>query len=888
MVILFSLITLAWGAEAIIKDADVSFATSLSRPSIRTVTRPPIVYFNFADVNFRTGLARPSIPTCSRPPIVKIQYADVNFRVGLTSPSIPTIDRRPPRVRIDFADVNFRTNLIEPGSVPTECPLEIGGFYFARYPFLDSTDSLNVILLLKPKEKLHDISIITYVDSPENEVPGRYEEAVLQAHGVVHKSLDQDKDGDIDELSSKKEVLIARIPINNIWENHVIGISKIKVGDKEYPGPGELTHVSVYYAELTRPYRVRVDGYSFHNPGGYSFYQFLSDFTEFIELPPLGLAFSEYSRIKGWKGRCLGIAMTSNLYFEHPSLKPVDKPTYKMEKTDPGVLAEINRYFIVTNMKIQSEKKEKFIYSDMEKFIGDTKNILRSGKPFVLLLKEEGSPGGHAVSAYKLVEDIDHRKDLLIVYDSNLEGENPYAEIELEKNSFIYSFKGFYDQPGIFIQEPLKMPKVLRIYRKFKHCIISSLYALGKQLIAHASPVRMLVIDPETGRRTGFVEGEEFVNEIEGAEVVKVPNGEADTAFVFYVPLGPKYTVKFFGKGEGKMFASVLSPVSEDRAKDVSFEEVEVKEGMVAVMEEVDVVGGPPPELKIDEDGDGQVDSVMKPTSVEEVEVLVGDFNGDGRVDFDDFFSFVAHFGTSSGEEGFEEEFDLTGDGKIDFDDFFAFVSNFGRTSPAKTVPKEVRPVVYAKVEEKAGDVEVELSSQGFGFGVEVEYDPEGYEFLGAEVSGEVPVLAKDEVGRLYFGCVSDGARLRFRLRDGLGGRLRVVRAVVYDGVRTMSAEVLGEEIIPKFALGMCRPNPFNPRVLIEYSVGEGARVRLGVYDALGRLVRVLVDGYQEVGRHRVVWDGRDGDGRKVAGGVYLVRMEAGSFRAVRKVVLVK
>ena len=129
---------------------------------------------------------------------------------------------------------------------------------------------------------------------------------------------------------------------------------------------------------------------------------------------------------------------------------------------------------------------------------------------------------------------------------------------------------------------------------------------------------------------------------------------------------------------------------------------------------------------------------------------------------------------------------------------------------------------------------------------------------------------------------------MRFGRRDGLGGRLRVVRAVVYDGMRTISAKVLGEEIAPKFALGMCRPNPFNPRVLIEYSVGEGARVRLGVYDALGRLVRVLDDGYQEIGRHRVVWDGRDGDGRKVAGGVYLVRMEAGSFRAVRKVVLVK
>ena len=752
-----------------------------------------------------------------------------------------------------------------------KCPLEVVRYRFMGYPFDDETDSLSVILLLRPEGELRDVQVRVYVDSPENEVASSYGE------------LDKDGDGDIDELSSAKEVLVAKIPVDRVWENHVLGVSRIVVGGTEYTGPGKLTRVSVYYAKVgSRPYRVRVDGYSFHNPSRYTFRQFVEDFSEVVEH---GMFFAMYSFISGWSGRCMGMSVTSNLYFEDPSLKPVDKPTFEMTKDDPGVLAEIDRYHVIMNMRYMADKEE-YLYTDMGDFVRRAEDILCEGRPFVLLLKERGESGGHAVSAYKLVEDLEGGKAFLGIYDSNYEGAKwRYAVVDLKEGSFGYDF---YNLPGIFLQEVLKAPKVLSIYRRAKRNLIASLFKAGKELIGHASPVRMLVVDPETGRRTGFVDGEEFVNEIEGAEVVEIPNGEADTAYAFYMPLGPKYTVKFFGRDEGKMFASVLSPVSEDRAKSVAFEEVPVKEGMVAVMEEVDVVEGPPPELEVDEDGDGQVDSVMKPTSVEEVEVLVGDFNGDGMVDFDDFFSFVAHFGTSSGEEGFEEEFDLTGDGKIDFDDFFAFVSNFGRTSPAKAVPKEVRPVVYAKVEEKAGDVEVELSSQGFGFGVEVEYDPEGYEFLGAEVSGEVPVLAKDEVGRLYFGCVSDGARLRFRMRDGLGGRLRVVRAVVYDGVRTMSAEVLGEEIIPKFALGMCRPNPFNPRVLIEYSVGEGARVRLGVYDALGRLVRVLVDGYQEVGRHRVVWDGRDGDGRKVAGGVYLVRMEAGSFRAVRKVVLVK
>ena len=53
---------------------------------------------------------------------------------------------------------------------------------------------------------------------------------------------------------------------------------------------------------------------------------------------------------------------------------------------------------------------------------------------------------------------------------------------------------------------------------------------------------------------------------------------------------------------------------------------------------------------------------------------LPGDFNGDGAVDFRDFFLFVDAFGTT------DPDFDLDDSGRVDFDDFFLFVDNFGRT----------------------------------------------------------------------------------------------------------------------------------------------------------------------------------------------------------------
>ena len=57
------------------------------------------------------------------------------------------------------------------------------------------------------------------------------------------------------------------------------------------------------------------------------------------------------------------------------------------------------------------------------------------------------------------------------------------------------------------------------------------------------------------------------------------------------------------------------------------------------------------------------------------------DFDGDGTVGFNDFLEFVAQFGLSQGDEGYEARFDLDGDGMIGFNDFLIFVNDFGKKS---------------------------------------------------------------------------------------------------------------------------------------------------------------------------------------------------------------
>ncbi len=56
---------------------------------------------------------------------------------------------------------------------------------------------------------------------------------------------------------------------------------------------------------------------------------------------------------------------------------------------------------------------------------------------------------------------------------------------------------------------------------------------------------------------------------------------------------------------------------------------------------------------------------------------LIGDFNGDGVVNLSDHTLFVAAFGLSEGDDGFNAEMDMNGDGTINTADFLIFVSHF-------------------------------------------------------------------------------------------------------------------------------------------------------------------------------------------------------------------
>jgi hypothetical protein len=86
-----------------------------------------------------------------------------------------------------------------------------------------------------------------------------------------------------------------------------------------------------------------------------------------------------------------------------------------------------------------------------------------------------------------------------------------------------------------------------------------------------------------------------------------------------------------------------------------------------------------------------------------------------------------------------------------------------------------------------------------------------------------------------------------------------------------------------QFGLGQNYPNPFNPVTTIAFVLPEATRVRLSVFDILGREVSVLEDERMGAGVHEVKFDGS-----KYASGVYLYRIHAGEFTATKRLLLVR
>ncbi|MFN0152491.1 MAG: DUF4331 family protein [bacterium] len=108
--------------------------------------------------------------------------------------------------------------------------------------------------------------------------------------------------------------------------------------------------------------------------------------------------------------------------------------------------------------------------------------------------------------------------------------------------------------------------------------------------------------------------------------------------------------------------------------------------------------------------------------------------------------------------------------------------------------------------------------------------------------------------------------------------------------LKTSSADAPSEAAVgtARFELGLSRPNPTSAATQIAFNLAKESAVSLRVFDVSGREVKQVVDARLPAGSHSARWDGTDAEGRTVASGVYVYRLETPGERAERKLTVMK
>lgn len=90
------------------------------------------------------------------------------------------------------------------------------------------------------------------------------------------------------------------------------------------------------------------------------------------------------------------------------------------------------------------------------------------------------------------------------------------------------------------------------------------------------------------------------------------------------------------------------------------------------------------------------------------------------------------------------------------------------------------------------------------------------------------------------------------------------------------------------FAARVTGANPFRQSTAVQFDLPASERVTVTMFSVDGRMVRRLIDGHREAGRHTAFWDGTASDGRAVQPGMYFSLVQAGPATTTLRIVRVQ
>jgi len=143
---------------------------------------------------------------------------------------------------------------------------------------------------------------------------------------------------------------------------------------------------------------------------------------------------------------------------------------------------------------------------------------------------------------------------------------------------------------------------------------------------------------------------------------------------------------------------------------------------------------------------------------------------------------------------------------------------------------------------------------------------------------------------------LKNNGRYQWIVPTGISSSLCYIKYTIYNSNGTYSATtttpftigvalgVSGSELIPEdYFLGQNYPNPFNSSTNVQFQIVKEGRVKLGIYDILGREVSVLVNDIRQAGIHKEIFDAGN-----LSSGIYFYKMTAGDFSDIKKMIILK
>jgi len=304
----------------------------------------------------------------------------------------------------------------------------------------------------------------------------------------------------------------------------------------------------------------------------------------------------------------------------------------------------------------------------------------------------------------------------------------------------------------------------------------------------------------------------------------------------------------------------------------------------------------------------------------EEPAALRGDVDGDGKRTIADLMLVIAFInGTQTPTSDQEWAADCNADGEVNILDVVQLI----RWINSETVPKHIPTMTTATaqiifetahfISAKRAVIPVKLITNQPVAGIQVKLrsGKNGVIFKSPQFQSATNNLQyaididQNHLNLLLYDTqgtpIEAGEQLLFELPLELNQNasaladLEIVEVMLANSVGQMipvhihNSNHADSQVLPKtYSLKPNFPNPFNPATKFSYQLPEPAQVTIKVYNMLGQEIKTLIKMHQPAGEYQIEWDGTNALNQAMGSGIYLCVMQAGDFKQIQKMALVR